>query len=269
MRTPLILATTVLLGAPAFDAYALSCFPCSEVQAPASFTALPANFELRVRDVDTARPTLEGPGDPELACERIDDLANLLSCRATTALTPGATYTLRDPGGIVAAQDFTVTADEDNVAPPAPTIVSITRRDRDDQPEIAAGAQQGIDIALTASEPTDSMSIEVQLAPNAGLQVQRVAATGGTDPNGVLRAFVGTTFCQCAGQLGAEVFAYDLQVRVRLVDAAGNRGPWSDTIVPEPDPEASGCTCATLPTQVPWAAFAGLLLAAYAVARRR
>ncbi len=271
MRSLPLLLTTLLASAPAVEAYALSCALCSDVQAPTAFTALPANFELRVRagGADQTLPTLQGPGEPQLACDSLEGVdSNLLACRAASPLTPGATYTIEDGSGWIADPNLTVVAEPDHERPPIPTIVALNRRERSEEPTIAAGAQTGIDLAVTSTESVAMLSLEVELSAPNGDVLQIVAATGGV-VDGARRAFVGQTFCQCDGFVDDSAFADDLTVRVRFVDAAGNRGPWSTTAVPEPDPEASGCTCAALPAQVPWAAFVGLAFAAYVATRRR
>ena len=81
-----------------------------------------------------------------------------------------------------------------------------------------------------------------------------------------LNAFLGSGICQCEGFADGKMLLKASSVRVRAVDLAGNRGPWTEAVKPAPDPQ--GCTCASTPPEGT-AGLAALFLGALMLLRRR
>ncbi|MEQ9500880.1 MAG: MYXO-CTERM sorting domain-containing protein [Deltaproteobacteria bacterium] len=227
---------------------ALSCTPCGWVDTPRVLDALPENFEIRFagdgNKIAPETPVLAATGTASVAltCTRIAHLDGFrFGCRPATPLVAGTTYNLTYPSWFT-SMPVRVAAAADHTAPEAPSLTGVTRVMETDAQTFPNLPRTGFLIALDSAEPLAVAGFEVGVTPAGGAESIFVGAAQSAAQGA--EVFLGFQGCTCSAFSGA-LLEQEVAIRVRVIDAAGNVGPWSTAVESEPPAlEADGgCTC--------------------------
>ncbi len=243
MRFLAFAATAAAVIAAPNAALALRCAPCSALFTPDG-GRFPSNLELRVSVITpdvVPRVSPDTFGGFECSgIEGVDDM--VVSCRPRQTPAAGR-YVITN----FQPQEFDelvldVAAEADAKAPEAPRIHSAKWNDVDDDPF----TRGFIELVYGTADPSPAAAeIEVR-RPDGEVVVVVSRPLGRVGPTGGHRTDLMTTHspCTCRPSFDADSLPSDAQLRVRIVDRAGNQGAWSKVATPENEP---GCTCVSAP----------------------
>ncbi len=223
------LTTAGLLGITK-TALALSCIPCAPFEAP-NFNPfqenivlkVPKNFVIRLRHADDINQILTS--SQAFSCSTISDLNDgTKECRPNPLIGGATTIhaTLNNQ-----SRDLTIitSSQADHQAPGRPTLSEVEWFGPDNTWNPNGG---GVNLRITPANSNlgDIAAYEVEVANNgANPEIYSLRANSSTVSGGN-RYSIGQAVCACSGRIDKAKLQNSF-IRVRAVDLAGNRGPWS------------------------------------------
>jgi len=266
------LATLVVIAA-SFEANAFSCIEreTDVLQPPDGETDVPIDALLWVGGKYTT-----GTGDPPLALTLLDENGGIVETEQrfivstydwvtvlvpASPLEPHATYELwsaEEPLSV-----FT-TSDQVDLEPPEPPVNTLLADGETQLIEPLSSDVRSIEMEL----PGGGLFVLVDIQRESTLDIERIEGTVTDIEEDVSQVFVGQGGCENNWPITDP--GEMVQFRFAAFDLSGNFSGWSEPMLAQ-DEVPAGCGCTQSTTERPRGAIAGaaLLLAAWALTRRR